>query len=124
MTATKKSVNYSTVQLENLITAYTEKGLSDTDRLAVMEKFGKEFGKTVNSIRSKLSREKVYIKPVKTTKSGGMIVRKAELVDAIAMQLGVESEDIASLEKATKTSLELVVKKILQLEREIEEITQ
>jgi len=121
MTDTAKSVNYSKVQLESLITAYTVKGLSDTDRKEVMEKFAKEFGKTVNSIRSKLSREKVYIKPSKTTKSGGMIVRKAELVEAIAMQLGVESGVIGSMEKATKTSLELILATIAKLERQLQD---
>ena len=119
MTTKTKSVNYSKVQLESLITAYTENGLSDAERFSVMEKFGKEFGKTVNSIRSKLSREKVYIKPAKTTKSGGVIVLKAELVEAIAMQLGVEAEVIGSMKKATKNSLELILSKIAKLEREI-----
>ena len=119
MTTKTESVNYSEVQLESLITAYTASDLGDSERLEVMEKFAKEFGKTVNSIRSKLSREKVYIKPAKTTKSGGLIVRKAELVEAIAMQLDVDADIVASLEKATKATLELILAKIAKLEREI-----
>jgi len=115
MTDTAKSVNYSKVQLESLITAYTAEELTDADRKDVMEKFAKEFGKTVNSIRSKLSREKVYIKPTKTTKAGGAITRKADIVATIAQMTDNDVETIASLEKATKLALEAIVNALVAL---------
>lgn len=104
MTATK-TVNYTDAQTAEMVRDY---GLAETDaeRKMVVDNLAEVMGKTVNSIRAKLSREKVYIKPKATTKNGSTIVRKATLVEDIAKAMGTNSEVIESLEKATKTTLE------------------
>jgi len=120
MTTETKSVNYSTVQVDNLVSAYTMEGLSDADRKEVMEKFAKDFGKTVNSIRSKLSREKVYVKPAKISKSGSVIARKADLVEDLALMMQVDVSKIQSFEKGTKIALETVIGYIASIENELQ----
>ena len=103
-----KQVTYTEDQTVQLVAAYKD-AETDAERKDVVETFATAFGKTPNSIRAKLSREGVYQKPAKVTKSGKAIVKKAELVEQIADKLGVSSEVVESLEKATKVALEKVL---------------
>ncbi len=76
------------------------------------EQYTANFGKTTRSIIAKLSREGVYVAQPRTTKTGEPIVSKAELVSEVATVLGVEVDDIASLEKATKIHLKALVERL------------
>lgn len=99
-----KTVNYTDEMTTELVAAYTA---ADTDeaRASVVNAYAEKFGKKVQSIRQKLSRENVYVKKARTTKAGGEIVRKEELVARIAEALGVEAETFESLAKANKDVL-------------------
>lgn len=85
----------------------------DTDeaRAKVVAELSDELGKTVQSIRSKLVREQVYIAKVRTSKDGSEVITKSVLVDMIAEKLGVEftESEAMSLEKATKTTLKKIL---------------
>lgn len=113
MTKATKVVNYTEAQTVEMIVDY-QLAENDAERKMVVDNLAEVMGKTVNSIRAKLSREKVYVKPTPTTKNGSAIVRKAKLVENIAQAMGKSSEEIESLEKATKTTLEAVLTALLK----------
>ena len=108
MTKSVKAVNYTAKNVEYMVAAY-EATFSDSARKAVVEMLANELGKSTKSIIAKLSREGVYIKAVKATKSGAAIVSKAQLVASIAVQLEIQPSLIPSLTKATKADLETVL---------------
>ena len=93
-----------------MTTAYSANPTRDT-----VDALAREFGKTTRSIIAKLSREGVYIAQPRTTKSGEAIVSKGELVSEVATVLGVEVDDIASLEKATKVHLKALVERLSEV---------
>jgi response regulator RpfG family c-di-GMP phosphodiesterase len=98
--------NYTEDQTVALVTAYTMvKDADQATRDSVVQEFADAFGKSVVSIRSKLSNEGVYVTKTRTTKSGTKVVRKADLVNQIADAIGEDVEVIESLEKATKQTL-------------------
>jgi DNA uptake protein ComE-like DNA-binding protein len=90
--------NYTPEQVTQLVAGYTE-GQS-VEALAVA------LGKSVRSVIAKLSKEGVYKAKEKT--AAGSVLRKADLIEAIAAKVGVPSEQLESLEKATKEALELI----------------
>lgn len=71
-----------------------------------IEAIATDVGKSVRSVIAKLSREGVYKAKEKT--SASTRVTKAQLIDQVAAKLGVPSERLESLEKATKEALELL----------------
>jgi response regulator RpfG family c-di-GMP phosphodiesterase len=99
--------NYTEEMVNAMTTAYSANPTRDT-----VDALAREFGKTTRSIIAKLSREGVYIAQPRTTKSGEAIVSKQELVFEVATVLGVEVEEIASLEKATKVHLKALVERL------------
>ena len=102
------TANYTPEQVKRLVNAY-EACDNDTERKTVVEQFADALHKTPKSVIAKLSSEKIYIKPKATTKAGGVIRRKADIVADIAVLCGVEDVDLlGSLEKATKQALEIV----------------
>lgn len=102
--------NYTDEMVANMTKQYQANPTRET-----VDELAREFGKTTRSIIAKLSREGVYVAQPRTTKSGEPIVAKAELVSEVATILGVEVDDIASLEKATKVHLKEVVARLSQL---------
>jgi len=50
-----------------------------------------------------------YNKKERVSKTGAKIVSKADLVGMIANRLGVDADELDGLEKATKTSLEILL---------------
>ena len=92
------TVNYTPEQTVEMVAQYTQ-GVS-------VEFIAEMTGKSVRSVIAKLSREGVYKAKAKAT--GSSVVRKAQLIDAIAARLGVPAEKLESLEKATKEALELL----------------
>jgi len=96
---------------EEMVAQMTEQYQANPTRDTV-DALARQFGKTTRSIIAKLSREGVYVAQPRTTKSGEPIVSKAELVSEVATILGVEVDDIASLEKATKIHLKALVDRL------------
>ena len=72
-----------------------------------------KFGKKLRSVIAKAcSMDKVvYVARKKVAKNGSVIVRKAEMVESIAKSLATD-EDLSGLEKATKASLDALMRSI------------
>ena len=95
---TEKPVNYTPEQTAQLVAFY--KDGTSVESLATM------FGKTTRSVVAKLSREGVYQAKTKATVSR---VKKAELVDRIAVLCNATPEAFDSLEKANHEVLEAIL---------------
>ena len=95
-----KTVNYTAEQTARIISDY-QSGVS-------VETISDNLGKSVRSIVSKLSREKVYIKKQYKTKTGESAVRKDTHADAIGAILRLPENDIESLTKANKNALKVI----------------
>ena len=103
----EKKVNYTDEMTAELVKAY-EAAEDEAGRESVIVEKAEEFGKTVRSIRAKLSREGVYVAKTYKSKTGDTPERKASIVQDIASALGVDSDVVGSLEKATKPTLNLL----------------
>ena len=99
-----KTENYTEAQTVELVGAYRAASTSE-DRLIVVAEFAERFGKTINSIRAKLVREKVYVAKVYTNKNGAKPVKKDSMVSDIAKKIGMSVEACDSLEKVNKAVL-------------------
>jgi len=104
MTDTKKAANYTDDQVVNMIATYSLATTPEARKTAVAE-LAQDLGKNVKSVIAKLSREGVYVKAAKATKSGAKVETKAEIVAQIAEKMGVEASAIESLGNATKAAL-------------------
>ena len=98
-------MNYTKDQTEYMIERYKTSPSRDT-----VEELADEFSKSVKSVIGKLSREGVYRREVYKTKTGENTVTKVEIVESIADCLGLESESLAGLEKAPKSTLKTIEK--------------
>ena len=100
------NVNY-TPQMENEL----RENSPITYDIAVV--LAEKFGKKLRSVIAKAcSMEKVeYIARERVTKNGSTIVRKSEMVESIAKSLATD-EDLTGLEKATKSSLDALMRSI------------
>lgn len=67
------------------------------------------------SIIGKLSREGVYRREVYVSKTGEAPITKVEIVNNIAEGLGIESSNLAGLEKSPKTALRNLEKAVAGL---------
>jgi hypothetical protein len=100
MTTATKIVNYTESQTTELVSAYLDSPTAET-----VASFAVTFGKSVRSIVAKLSREGVYMKAERTTKSGEPIQKKDATADAIGAVLMLTEAETESLTKANKTAL-------------------
>ena len=100
------NVNY-TPQMENEI----RDNSPITYDIAVV--LAEKFGKKLRSVIAKsCSLEGVeYIARERVTKNGSTVVRKSEMVESIAKSLATD-EDLIGLEKATKSSLDALMRSI------------
>ena len=100
------NVNY-TPQMENEL----RENSPITYDIAVV--LAEKFGKKLRSVIAKsCSLEGVeYIARERVTKNGSTIVRKSEMVESIAKSLATD-EDLTGLEKATKSSLDALMRSI------------
>ncbi len=73
-----------------------------------------KFGKKLRSVIAKACSLDgvVYVARERVTKTGSQVVRKAEMVESIAKSLATD-EDLSGLEKATKSSLDALMRSIL-----------
>ena len=72
-----------------------------------------KFGKKLRSVIAKACSLDgvVYVARERVSKNGSAIVRKAEMVESIAKSLATD-EDLTGLEKATKSSLDALMRSI------------
>ena len=79
----------------------------------IAEVLAEKFGKKLRSVIAKAcSMDKViYVARERVAKNGSAIVRKAEMVESIAKSLATD-EDLSGLEKATKSSLDALMRSI------------
>ena len=72
-----------------------------------------KFGKKLRSVIAKACSLDgvVYVARERVAKNGSAIVRKAEMVESIAKSLATD-EDLSGLEKATKSSLDALMRSI------------
>lgn len=103
--AMAKTVNYTEEQVKALVGAYDNAGSQDS-RDEVVAEFAEKFGKSIASIRAKLSREGVYVKRERMTKDGRKVERKAAKVARIATYSSKPEEFFESLEKANAAVLD------------------
>jgi hypothetical protein len=105
--AAEKTVNYTEAQTAELVAAFNAvRDQSREVRDAVVTEFAAKFGRTVRSIRAKLSVEKVYIAKEYVTKTGETVQKKDDWADAIAKFVpNLTEAETESLTKANKTAL-------------------
>ena len=116
---TEKTPNYTPEMTAEIKAAYVA-AQTDEERAAVVKNMAKKHGKTPASVRAKLVREEVYVAKTYKTKQGNAPVSKAALVERIAKAMGVQSEAVESLEKATKATLKAVLAAVTPAEVETE----
>ena len=100
MTNTTAVVNYTPEQTVQVVALY-QSGIA-------VEQIALDMGKSVRSIVAKLSREKVYVAKVATSKSGEPVVKKDMVADAIASLVNLSESEAESLTKANKTALQKI----------------
>ena len=79
----------------------------------VAQVLAEKFGKKLRSVIAKACSLEgvVYVARERVTKNGSAVVRKAEMVESIAKSLATD-EDLTGLEKATKSSLDALMRSI------------
>ena len=103
--------NYTEEMTEAMIREYTEKPTPET-----VEMLAEMFDRSKKSIIGKLSREGVYRREVYVSKTGEKPITKMEIVNNIAEGLGIESTNLAGLEKSPKAALKNLEKAVAGLE--------
>lgn len=103
--------NYTEEMTNAMIREYTEKPTPET-----VEMLAEMFDRSKKSIIGKLSREGVYRREVYVSKTGEKPITKMEIVNNIAEGLGIESTNLAGLEKSPKAALKNLEKAVAGLE--------
>ena len=98
-----KTANFSPENVEKLRTEY-----SANPSKATVEALATSLGRSTRSIVAKLVNLGIYKKAEKSTAKGDG-TKKADLVEAIAAELGEPAELFGSLEAATKPALEKIL---------------
>ena len=101
-----KMINYSVSQ-ENEMRELSP--ISYDVAVVLAEKFGKKLRSVIAKACSLDG--VVYVARERVTKNGSQVVRKAEMVESIAKSLATD-EDLSGLEKATKASLDALMRSI------------
>ena len=104
----EKQVNYTDESVARLNEVYDGND-TEANRDAQVAQLAEELGKSAASVRAKLTREKLYVPKTKAP-AGKATVSKAALVQAIADAIDEDVDVIGSLEKATKVTLNKVLK--------------
>jgi hypothetical protein len=108
MTKAKNTpANYTDENVARMTSVYTE-AQTDETRKGAVDFLANELAKSTKSIIAKLSREGIYIKAAKATKTGEKVETKAEIVAEIAANLNLDADVLKSLSNATKAALDMV----------------
>ena len=86
-----------------------EEATTDVERKQAVTTLAMTFGKSNQSVISKLSRMKIYVKAAPVTKTGGLVTAKKDYLAAARILLNASDSDLASFEKASKADLERLV---------------
>ena len=116
---TEKTVNYPQELTDKIVAAFVACE-TDEARKDCVEALSVSTGKGVKSIRQKLVREGVYIKPGYVSKAGAKVERKGDIVIQLANLFDVSEDKLNGLEKATKGALETIRACYLQLAKSLE----
>lgn len=100
---TDKVVNYTDEMVARLHEVYDGEA-DEATRDEQIKQLSVELDRKPASIRAKLTRERVYVAKAKPA-AKAPVVRKAQLVAAIAAKMEVDEDVVGSLEKATKNTL-------------------
>lgn len=106
-----KTVNYTPEMTQEIVAAYEAAEGYDA-RAEVIANMAEKFGKSVASVRQKLTREGVYQKKEYVSKTGARPESKESIVARIAESLEVTAEQAESLTKANKRILMLLADKL------------
>jgi len=104
---------YTDEVVEEMVADY-KAAEDDEARSKVVAEWAKELEVSIPSVRTKLVSLGVYISKAKA-KNAEVKVTKAKLVEDIAEAIGVSSETVESLEKATKPTLTKVRDALVEL---------
>lgn len=99
--------NYTEEMTNMLVGAYLDRPTPET-----VEELANSLGKSKKSIIGKLSREGVYRREAYVSKTGEKPITKIEIVANIADHLGLESSDLAGLEKSPKEALRILERSV------------
>jgi len=101
-----KTMNYTKAQEDEM---RESSPISYDVAVVLAEKFGKKLRSVIAKACSLDG--VVYVARERVTKNGSAVVRKAEMVESIAKSLATD-EDLQGLEKATKSSLDALMRSI------------
>jgi len=101
-----KTMNYTKAQEDEM---RESSPISYDVAVVLAEKFGKKLRSVIAKACSLDG--VVYVARERVTKNGSAVVRKAEMVESIAKSLATD-EDLSGLEKATKSSLDALMRSI------------
>ena len=101
-----KTMNYTKAQEDEM---RESSPISYDVAVVLAEKFGKKLRSVIAKACSLDG--VVYVARERVTKNGSQVVRKAEMVESIAKSLATD-EDLSGLEKATKSSLDALMRSI------------
>lgn len=119
-----KKENYTKEQEQFIVATYNPEA-SQEERDAQVEAIVQETGKTLRSVRGKLSSMKLYVKANPTSKvTGEKPAKKEEIAARLVVVAGVDGEgkslNAESLEKANKTDLQFLVNRFTELQAELD----
>jgi len=115
-----KKVNYTAEMVDTMLEVYGN-AENDAERKSAVETLASMLGRSVPSVRTKLSQLKVYIKPDNgKTGEKSDTVSKADLVLTIEDLLGLHPGEGKSLKFATKVVLEAIVEALNPLQEAAE----
>ncbi len=103
--------NYSEKETASIVEAYSKEPTRET-----VEYLAGRYARSIKSIIGKLSREGVYRREVYVSKTGESPITKVEIVSNIAEGLGIESTNLAGLEKSPKAALRNLEKAVAGLD--------
>lgn len=114
MTEATKKANYTPEMVAKMVSVYGAAGVEltpegEAKRQKAMESLATDLSRTVASIRSKLSFEKVYIPKVKATPKNSTTAKKSDTVTAIAECANDSTVNFESLENANRKVLDYIV---------------
>ena len=124
MTNKQKTVqtNYSAELVSVLVAEYAQLMSEHKDNKIVLDLLSKKHGKSIPSLRAKLSSLKVYISSDKVNNNepiaDGKPVKKEEIANAISNIVGTE---LGGLEAATKAALQAILAYLLKVSKQLEE---
>lgn len=102
-----KAPNYTEEVTNELVAGYLEVATeSEEVRNAFVTEAAARYGKSVRSIRAKLSRENVYVAKTPVAKDGEPAVKKEVLAAELATVTGIP---LVSAEKLNKTDLKALI---------------